>query len=41
MSTKFSKETNISYPLIHKRMFAYQGVRNVSFSENFVNILNE
>ena len=25
---------NISYPLIHKRICAYEGVRNVSFSEN-------
>ena len=29
---KFSK--NISYPLIRTRMCAYQGVRNVCFSEN-------
>ena len=25
---------NISYPLIHKRICAYEGVRNVRFSEN-------
>ena len=28
-------KTNISYPLIRTRMCAYQGVRNVHFSENF------
>ena len=27
-------KTNISYPLIHIRTCAYQGVRNVSFSDN-------
>ena len=30
---KFSEKTSISYPLIHTRMFAYQEVRNVCFSE--------
>ena len=34
-------KTNISDPLIHTRMCAYQGVRNVSFSENFAYVLNE
>ena len=28
------RETNISYPLIRTRTSAYQGVRNVRFSEN-------
>ena len=36
---KFSK--NISYPLIRIRTWAYQGVRKVSFSENFAYVLNE
>ena len=35
------RKTNISYPLIHTRMWAYQMVRTVSFSENFAYILNE
>ena len=34
-------KTNVSYPLIHTRTCAYQGVRNVSFSENFAYVLNE
>ena len=37
---KFSETTNISKPLIRTRMCAYQGVRNVSFSENFAYVLN-
>ena len=37
---KFSDKTNISYPLIRTRTCAYQGVKNVSFSENFANVLN-
>ena len=28
------RKTNISYPLIHAHTCAYQGVRNVCFSEN-------
>ena len=28
------RKTNISYPLIRRRTCAYQGVRNVRFSEN-------
>ena len=28
------RKTNISYPLIRIRACAYQGIRNVSFSEN-------
>ena len=38
---KIFRKTYISYPLIQKRKCAYQGVRNVSFSENFANVLNE
>ena len=38
---KIFQKTNISYPLIRTRTSAYQGVRNVSFSENFANVLNE
>ena len=34
-SSKFSGKTNISNPLIRTRTCAYQGVRKVSFSENF------
>ena len=36
---KIIRKTNISYPLIRTRMCAYQGVRNVSFSEIFVYVL--
>ena len=36
---KFS-ETNISYPLIRGRTSTYQGVRKISFSENFAFVLN-
>ena len=38
---KFSEKTNTSYPLICTRTCAYQGVRNVSFSENFGKVLSE
>ena len=38
---KVFRKANISYPLIHKRTCAHQGVRNVSFLENFVNVLSE
>ena len=38
---KIFRKTNISYPLIHTRACAYQGVRNVSFSENFAYVLHE
>ena len=31
---KIFRETNISYPLIRTCTCAYQGLRNVSFSEN-------
>ena len=29
------RKTNMSYPLIRTCMYAYQGARNVSFSEKF------
>ena len=35
------RKTNISYPLIRTPTCAYQGVRNVSFSENFAYVLHE
>ena len=38
---KIFRNTNISYHLIRTRTCAYQGVRNVSFSENFANVTNE
>ena len=38
---KIFQKTNISYPLIRTRTCAYQGVRDVSFSENFANVINE
>ena len=31
---KFSEKTNISHPLIRTQTCTYQGLRNVSFSEN-------
>ena len=34
--SKIFRKTNISYPLTHTRTCAYQGVRNVSFSEKFL-----
>ena len=37
---KIFRKTNISYPLICTRTYAYQGVKNVSFSENFAYVLN-
>ena len=37
---KFSEKLTFLTPLIRTRMCAYQGVRNVSFSENFVYVLN-
>ena len=33
-NTQIFRKTNISYPLIGTHMCAYQGVRNVRFSEN-------
>ena len=38
---KILRKNNISYFLIRTCTCAYQGVRNVSFSENVVNILND
>ena len=38
---KFLRNTNISYPLICIRTCAYQGVRNISFLENFAYVRNE
>ena len=38
---KIFRKTNISYPLIRTCMCAYQGVRNVSFSENFADVHNK
>ena len=35
------RKTNISYPQIRLRSCAYQGVRNVSFPENFTNLIND
>ena len=37
---KIFRKTNISNPLIHTRTCVYQGVRNISFSENFTYVLN-
>ena len=37
---KFQK-TNISYPLIRTHTCAYQEVKNISYSWNFVSVLNE
>ena len=37
---KIFRKTNISNPLIRTRTCAYQGVRNISFSENFPYVLN-
>ena len=39
--TQNFRKTNISYPLMRTRTCVYQGVRNVSFSENFAYVLNE
>ena len=37
--TIFSEKTNIYYPLTRTRTCVYQGVRNVSFSEDFACVL--
>ena len=37
---KIFRKTNISYPLIRTRTCAYQGVRNVSFSENCNDVID-
>ena len=38
--TQNSQKTKIFYPLLDTRMSAYEGVRNVSFSESFAYVLN-
>ena len=38
---KFSEKNKTFCPLIRTRTCAYQGVGNVSFSENFTYLLNE
>ena len=38
---KIFRKTNISYPLLRTGTCAYQWVRNVGFSKNFVYVLNE
>ena len=38
---KIFQKTNISYLLIRTQTCEYQGVRNVSFSENSANVINE
>ena len=38
---KFPEELTFLTPMIRKRMFEYQGVRNVKFAENFAYVLNE
>ena len=38
---KIFRKTNISYLLIRARTCVYQGVSNVSFSEDFKYVLNE
>ena len=37
---KIFRKTDISKPLIRTRTCAYQGVRNISFSETFAYVLN-
>ena len=37
---KISRKTNISNPLIRTPTCAYQGVRDVTFSEDFAYVLN-
>ena len=38
---KIFLKTNISYSLIRTRLCAYQGVKNISFYENFAYVLND
>ena len=38
---KIFRKTNIFYPLIPTRACAYQWVKNISFSDNFANVINE
>ena len=37
---KMSRKNNISNPLVRLRTCVYQGVRNISFLENFVYVFN-
>ena len=39
--SKIFRKTCISYPMMRTLMCAYQGVRNVSFSETFILVLNK
>ena len=39
--TQIFRETNISYRLIRTGTSAYQGIRNVSFLENFAYVINQ
>ena len=41
LRTQIVEKSNIFYTLIRTRRYAYQGVRNVSFSENFAFVLND
>ena len=41
LEKKKKKKINIFYPLIRAFTCRYQGVRIVSFSGNFANVLNE
>ena len=41
VSTQNFQKTNVSYPVKSTPTCAYQGVRNVSFLENFVDVSNE
>ena len=41
VSAQIFLETNTSYTLIRTRTCAYQGLRNISFSENFAHVLSE
>ena len=38
--TKCSQNVTTSDPMIRTRMFAYQGIKNVSFSKKFAYVLN-
>ena len=40
LSSTIFRKTNISNPLMRTRTCTYQGVRNVSFSENFAYVFN-
>ena len=38
---KILQKGNVSYPMIRTRKCTYQAVKNVSFLENFANVLND